>query len=217
MPPKKDEKQKDQFVEVMFPILVMAFIVILWSMILNYLFVRKFGSYVGLFQAIAAWFLHYIWPIIIVLSVLVTILAIIGIAYSYGKLVKLNQEEEKTYGPPAEEEAKADDVVSNKNERWEHAVAHLNSANASDWRLAIIEADVMLDEMLRAQGYQGESIGEMLKGVEKSDMLTLDAAWEAHKVRNLIAHSGSEYYLTEREAKRVLSLYESVFKEFKVI
>jgi hypothetical protein len=215
MPPKK-ESPKDQIVEYGFPILVMIFIVILWSMILNYLFVRHFGPYAGIWSSIVAWFMRYVWPIVIALAVIVSILAIIGIIRSYIGIKKLNEEERKIYGPTKESE-KADESVSNKNERWEHALTHLNSANASDWRLAIIEADVMLDEMLRAQGYHGESIGEMLKGIEKSDMTTLDAAWEAHKVRNQIVHSGTEYYLTEREAKRIMALYESVFKEFKVI
>jgi hypothetical protein len=215
MPPKK-ESPKDQIVEFGFPILVMIFIVILWSMILNYLFVRHFGPYASIWNSVVAWFMRYVWPIVIALAVIVSILAIIGIVRSMLGIKKLNEEERKIYGPTPES-LKADEPVSNKNERWEHAVTHLNSANASDWRLAIIEADVMLDEMLRAQGYHGESIGEMLKGIEKSDMTTLDAAWEAHKVRNQIVHSGTEYYLTEREAKRIMALYESVFKEFKVI
>lgn len=217
MPPKKkEEPKKDKFVEVMFPIMVMAFILLVWSAILNYFFVKRFGSYVEIWDAVAAWFMHYIWPIIIILSIILSVLSILGIIYNYRKLKKLNEEEREIYGP-TKESMKAEEPVTNKNERWDHAIAHLNSANASDWRLAIIEADIMLDEMLRAQGYSGDSIGDMLKGVEKSDMLTLDAAWEAHKVRNQIAHAGSDYYLTEREAKRIMALYESVFKEFKII
>jgi len=216
MPPKKDAPEKDKFVEWAFPILVCIFIVILWSIILNYLFVRRFGSYAGVWDSIVAWFMHYIWPILIILAIIICVLSIIGIVHSYRKLKEINEKENPIYNPTRESE-KADDPVSNKNERWEHAIEHLNSANASEWRLAVIEADVMLDEMLRAQGYNGDSIGDMLKGVEKSDMTTLDAAWEAHRVRNQIVHSGTEYYLTEREAKRIMALYESVFREFKII
>lgn len=215
MPPKK-ESPKDQIVEYGFPILVMIFIVIVWSMILNYFFVRQFGPYATIWNSIVAWFLHYIWPIVIALSIIASILAIIGIVRSYVGLKKINEEERQIYGPTPEA-LKAEEPVTNKNERWDNALAHLNSANASDWRLAIIEADIMLDELLRAQGYHGDSTGEMLKGIEKSDMLTLDVAWEAHKVRNQIAHAGSDYYLTEREAKRVMSLFEQVFREFKII
>ena len=57
----------------------------------------------------------------------------------------------------------------------------------------------------------------MLKSVDKNNFLTLDDAWEAHKVRNDIAHSGINFQLNERETKRVLALFEKVFKEFNVI
>ena len=75
----------------------------------------------------------------------------------------------------------------------------------------------MLNELMKAAGYQGDSLGEMLKSVEKSDFVTLDAAWEAHKVRNQIAHQGIDFVLNQREAKGVIALYEKVFKEFKII
>ena len=64
---------------------------------------------------------------------------------------------------------------------------------------------------------KGESIGERLKVVETGDFDHIEEAWEAHKIRNAIAHQGSDFLLTKREAQRVLSLYESVFKEFEII
>ena len=101
--------------------------------------------------------------------------------------------------------------------RWEQVLTHLNSDKESDWRLAVLEADVLLDEMLTNMRYHGDSLGEKLKSVEKSDFLTLDSAWEAHAVRNKIAHEGASFALTEREARRVIKLYEEVFKEFHYI
>lgn len=103
------------------------------------------------------------------------------------------------------------------NEKWQSVLTHGNSANASDWRLAIIEADTILDEMLKKMGYQGENLGERLKNVEPADFNTLDSAWEAHKVRNRIAHEGSDFKLTREDANKVLGMYEEVFKEFKYI
>src|SRR3990167_5557173 len=84
-------------------------------------------------------------------------------------------------------------------------------------RLAVLEADVLLDEMVTHMGYHGDSLGERLRSVEKSDFVTLDKAWEAHAVRNKIAHEGSAFPLANREAKRVIGLYEEVFREFHYI
>ncbi len=102
------------------------------------------------------------------------------------------------------------------NRTWAEILDRLDSFNESDWRRAILSADTMLDEMLEKMGYHGETIGERLKTVEESDFLTLDNAWEAHKVRNRIAHEG-EFVLTKREARRVIDLYKEVFEEFHFI
>jgi len=103
------------------------------------------------------------------------------------------------------------------NKKWAEVENHINSTNPSDWRLAILEADIMLDTILDKMGYQGESIGDKLKGIEKSDFVTLDDAWEAHKIRNQVAHEGSDFQLNERDAKRTIGLYKKVFQEFHYI
>ena len=211
MPPKKEERKKDMLVEFGFVFLILLFLWILWTIILQY----YFGSFSDLWAMLLDLLRRYIWPIIKILSVLISIALVAGIIHNYRKLTKLNKEEAKIYGAIDEELSAVEE--GEKNERWEKVVAHINSANPSDWRQGIIEADVILDDLLKAEGYHGDGVGEMLKGVDKSDMLTLEAAWEAHKVRNMIAHEGSAFELNERETKRVASLYESVFREFKII
>jgi hypothetical protein len=162
---------------------------------------------------VVSWAVHHLWPFIKIMGVVVSAGALFGIVYFFRKLTALQKEENAIY-QANEDRTTPSDV---KNGKWERVIQHINSTNAAEWRLAIIEADVMLEELLRVQNYHGESIGEMLKAVEPSDMLTLDNAWEAHKVRNQIAHDGADFELTERDARRVISLYESVFKEFKLI
>jgi transposase len=60
-------------------------------------------------------------------------------------------------------------------------------------------------------------MGERMKAIEKSDFNTIDDAWEAHKARNNIAHQGGGFALNQREARRIISLYERVFREFQLI
>ncbi len=108
-------------------------------------------------------------------------------------------------------------VKEYENRRWENVIAHVQSDSPSDWRLAILEADIVLAELLGRMGYAGENVGEKLKTVEQSDFGTIEDAWEAHKIRNLIAHQGSDYVLSKREAQRVIGLYSNVFREFRYI
>jgi len=103
------------------------------------------------------------------------------------------------------------------SEKWERVIVHINSENPSDWKLAILECDIMLSDILEKMGYNQETISEKLKAVEPSDFTNIEAAWEAHKIRNAIAHEGSEFLINQREAKRVIGLYEVVFREFAFI
>jgi hypothetical protein len=91
---------------------------------------------------------------------------------------------------------------------------YMSSNSEALWRIGILEADNMLAEVLRDKGYKGETVADMLK---EASFKTVQLAWDAHGVRNRVAHEGSDFKLTEREAKRAFTLYESVFRELKVI
>lgn len=113
---------------------------------------------------------------------------------------------------------KVEDVlVPQKNRTWERVMQLSESDNPAEWKLAIIEADTMLDRMLSGMGYHGETVGERLKSIERSDFTSLDDAWEAHKVRNRIAHEGGDFLITGRETRRVILMYKRVFEEFRLI
>lgn len=101
-----------------------------------------------------------------------------------------------------------------RNIKWERVERLMDSHNSSDWKQAIIEADILLDSMLTQMGYEGNSIGEQLKQIEESDFVTLNKAWEAHKFRNHIAHKGGDFTFSKSEAERIIGLYQKVFEEF---
>lgn len=103
------------------------------------------------------------------------------------------------------------------NPRWVKVLEHINSQNPGDWKLSILEADIMLADMLESMNYHGETISDKLKGIEASDFDTLQDAWDAHKVRNAIAHEGSDFQLNKPEAERVVKQFKKVFEEFKYI
>ncbi len=100
------------------------------------------------------------------------------------------------------------------NPRWIQIEKNMQSHNASEWRVAILESDILLYDMLSQMGYPGNSIGEILKNVDKKNFVTLDDAWKAHRIRNIIAHEGANYELSKDEADRTIRLYKRVFDEF---
>jgi hypothetical protein len=104
-----------------------------------------------------------------------------------------------------------------KNARWDEVVTLASSDNESDWRRAIMEADIMLGEVLDRAGYRGSSIGDKLKDANPLQMTTLDLAWKAHKVRNDIAHGGEGFHLSQWDTKAAIDFYRRVFEEFNFI
>lgn len=137
------------------------------------------------------------------------------ITYLYKAIVKLRTDERhKLYPNGVKDRIEETPIV---NTRWEKILDGLNSQNENDWRHAILDADIMLGQLLDNLHLPGDTIGDKLKAVEKEDFRSLDNAWEAHKIRNQIAHEGAEFKLTDREAKRVVSLYMTVFEEFGIV
>jgi len=186
--------------------------------LLNYIESLGLGALEGIWDRTVDYFLLNIWPTWKLIAAVASTLALVGIINNSRRLRAINIEEQKIYDSTSETVVSDEGrVIKPKNEKWEKVIKYANSSNASDWRLAIIEADVMLEELLHTVGYEGESLGERLKSVDKSEFLTIEVAWEAHKIRNAIAHSGGDFQLNERETKRVIALFEEVFKEFQVI
>ncbi|MDH5442206.1 MAG: hypothetical protein OEX08_01220 [Candidatus Nomurabacteria bacterium] len=110
-----------------------------------------------------------------------------------------------------------EDTEQKTNERWEIIERHFQSSNESEWRIAIIEADAMLDELFLTLGYSGASLGERMKSASPSDFPKIQQAWEAHKMRNRIAHEGFNYKIEHADAMRAWKLYENVFVDGGVI
>lgn len=95
-------------------------------------------------------------------------------------------------------------------ERWNVVVSRMQSPEEAQWKLAIIEADTLVDYTIQQMGVQGETMGERMKNLNRSSFPLLDSAWKAHRVRNYIAHDPS-YQVSAQTAARVFDLYRRIF------
>lgn len=101
-------------------------------------------------------------------------------------------------------------IISPNRQRWESIREMFSSSNPTSWRMAIIDADSMLEDMIIQLGYPGETFGEKLKQMDRRSVPWLDAAWDVHLLRNKVAHEGSRYILNEREVYRAYKIYENI-------
>ncbi|OGJ03720.1 hypothetical protein A3F97_00800 [Candidatus Nomurabacteria bacterium RIFCSPLOWO2_12_FULL_41_10] len=110
-----------------------------------------------------------------------------------------------------------EEIGGSKNERWSKTLTYLFSQHSSDWKLAIIEADSILEDLMGQLGFKGENLGDKLKSANQDNFPLLTTAWEVHTIRNRIAHEGLSFELSHHEAKRVIALYEKIFHGYGYI
>jgi hypothetical protein len=99
---------------------------------------------------------------------------------------------------------------------WTRITKKLEEAEKKDYKTAIIEADALVDTILKAYGYVGDTMGDRMKTITPEQVPSIKDFWRAHKVRNDIAHDpqfevhdwvGQE---TMRSYKRVLEDLEAM-------
>lgn len=99
--------------------------------------------------------------------------------------------------------------------QWAKISKRLETAREAEYKLALIEADSLLNDNLTKIGYKGESIGEILKQLDSDILPNIDQVWEAHKTRNNVVHD-PDYRLTLEEAKKVIAVYEQALRDLEM-
>jgi len=73
-----------------------------------------------------------------------------------------------------------------------------------DPKMAVIEADKIVDTVLKRAGIRGESLAERLRNIQKLvSRRVYNDMWEAHKVRNRLVHEFGHRIDVEESAKSV--------------
>ena len=155
------------------------------------------------------------WNVFVAISMFISLVLSAGMIYCFIRIRQVRHFERLKF-QAAEHTVIAHDIPKTQL-RWNRILEQADSDNQQSWRLAILEADIMLNELLDMRGYKGETISDKMKQVDRVSFNTIDQAWEAHKVRNRIAHEGSNLHLDESEVRRTIGLYARVFKESQII
>jgi len=97
---------------------------------------------------------------------------------------------------------------------WAKITARLETGLESEHKLAVIEADSILNDILKRMGFGGETLGERLEKLTAATLPNLEQILGAHKIRNNIVHD-PDYRLTLDEARRVLDTYEQALRDLE--
>jgi len=98
---------------------------------------------------------------------------------------------------------------------WTKITKRLESGLESEYKLAVTEADSMLNNILKRMNFEGEVLTDRLDKLTSATLSSLEQVREAHKIRNSIIHN-PDYKLSFEEAKRVLGIYEQAFRDLEL-
>lgn len=95
--------------------------------------------------------------------------------------------------------------------RWSKVKTRLEAGTETQFKVAILEADAIADEILRGIGYEGANMGERLAQIKPAQLDGLDDLISAHKVRNHIVHDPG-FSIDKDSAKEVIEIYENFLR-----
>ena len=99
---------------------------------------------------------------------------------------------------------------------WSAVLKKIESGEESNLKLAVIEADKILDDILKRAGYKGDNMGERLKQITSTQIANIEAIWQAHKVRNNIVHD-PDFRLTRADAENAVKIYQRALEDLMAL
>ena len=99
--------------------------------------------------------------------------------------------------------------------RWQAIEDLSKDKSEMHYKMAVLEADKLLDHVLKAMAFGGSSLGERLK-VACFKYPNLRRVWACHKIRNQLVHEAN-YRLKESEARKAITGFKSALKELRVL
>ncbi len=95
------------------------------------------------------------------------------------------------------------------SKEWKRITNRLKSGDEQEYKMAVVEADSLLCEILDKMKFEGETLREKLTKTPKIIIDDIKEVEKAHEIRDNVVHD-PDYQLSLDQAKKVLDIYEKV-------
>lgn len=144
-------------------------------------------------------------PLIIAIIALAVVIVAVIIGVMLWQLKKLLSPREELFGMTRADIAK----------RWQSIQELVARNDEISAKLAVMEADKLLDHALKAKYFSGNTLGERLK-VACYKYPRLKAVWPAHLTRNRLVHEAN-FHLSPGAARDAIRQFHLALKELGVL
>jgi len=99
--------------------------------------------------------------------------------------------------------------------QWAKVLKRLDTGKEADYKLAVIEVDGLLSDILKKMGYKGETMAKILEQLDATILPNIEQIWKVHKIRNNVVHD-PDYELSLEQARKILGIYEESFRTLEM-
>jgi len=97
--------------------------------------------------------------------------------------------------------------------KWQEIEQLMQLGSPSNYSRAVLEADKLLDHILKGFRAPGMTMGDRLKASQnRFSQEGYDATWKAHKVRNELVHN-SQFELMDYSARQAIANFKKAIDE----
>jgi hypothetical protein len=93
--------------------------------------------------------------------------------------------------------------------------SRIGSGSENEYKLAIVEADDLLFQVMKKRGYKGDTFEELISGVSEKIISNFDDVIAAHETRNSIVRD-INFRIEVQEAKKIFTEYETAIKSISI-
>jgi len=101
-------------------------------------------------------------------------------------------------------------------QKWESIKKRLETGEESQYKIAIIEADDLIDDLIKRMAYPGADMAERIENINPGQIENIEDIKKAHLVRNRIVHDES-FAVTKEQAQEVIAIYDEFLKYHEVV
>ena len=143
-------------------------------------------------------------------GVAIFLLVIVGIVIAFVLLRSLWRKVKQLFAPKLE-------GMDRKgiHARWSEIERLVKNGDHMSLKMAVLEADKLLDHSLKAMAMSGSTLGERLKFAAYR-YPNIRKVWWAHRLRNSLAHEPT-FHLAPHTAKRAIKEFERTLRMLNVL
>jgi hypothetical protein len=111
------------------------------------------------------------------------------------------------------------ELATRKNKlrkKWDKIRNLMADQKEHSYKIAIIQADDIIDDLIKRMGYMGENMGDRLAKINPGQIDNIEELKKAHEIKNRIVHE-DDFKLTKEQAEEVIGYYENFLKYHEVL